>query len=99
MGTVSSVSATQVVVKTTKGVERTVQLTADTKIEKDGEPSTTADLRPGQRVVVHTRKQGDALTAVLIKTGASANDKGKSHKGAHHHGSHEGHENAAAAGK
>jgi hypothetical protein len=87
MGTVSSVSATQVVVKTTKGVERTVQLTADTKIEKDGEPSTTAALRPGQRVVVHTRKQGDALTAVLIKTGGVP------------HGSHEGHEGAAAVGK
>jgi len=100
MGTVSSASATELVVKTTAGAEKTVKLTADTKIEKDGELLTAADLQPGQRVVVHTRKQGDALTAVLIKTGPSANDKGKSKKGAdHQHGSHEGHESAAAAGK
>jgi hypothetical protein len=98
MGTVSSASATELVVKTTAGGERTVQLTADTKVEKDGEPSTAADLQPGQRVVVHTRKQGDALTAVLIKTGLSAKDKGN--KGTHHqHGSREGHESPAAGGK
>ena len=99
MGTVSSASATELVVKTTTGAEKTIQLTADTKVEKDGELSTAADLQPGQRVVVHTRKQGDALTAVLIKTGPSANDKGKNNKGTHHHGGHEGHESAAAAGK
>ena len=78
LGTVVSVDASTIVVKTTKGAETTVTLDAQTKVERAGAKASAADLAPGEKVVVHAHKGDSGLTATLIKAGAAK----------HHHHAH-----------
>jgi len=85
LGTVKAVQADTLTVETPKHTEVTVKLSPDTHFEKGKAAATAKDLAVGERVVVHTRKDGDALTAVEV------------HIGAAEHAHHDHHDHAASA--
>lgn len=67
MGTVKAVSAASMTV-TTKSKDVEVQLDATTRFEG---AASAAELKPGQRVVVHARKAGEGLHAEMVKSQAA----------------------------
>lgn len=69
-GTVSAVSDTSVTVMDDKKVEQTITIDAKTKITKAGKAATPADIKANDAVIVVASKgEGAALTAVSIKVG------------------------------
>jgi hypothetical protein len=83
MGTVKSVDDKSITVQTRDGKEVSAAIDSTTKFEKAGAGTTAKDVTAGERVVVHAKKSGDTMTAVLVKIG----DAGKAHKG-HDDGDH-----------
>lgn len=75
-GTIVSATADQLVVFTSKRVEQTVKLTAETVIRKGHASATPAELLPGLRVHVKAKKVGDALAAVLVIVQDANDDNG-----------------------
>ena len=69
-GTVAAISAERITVKDSAGNESEAQITRDTRFVRGKAAGTRDELREGDRVVVHTRKQGKALEAVEIHYGA-----------------------------
>ena len=65
MGTVASVTAERIEVKTKDGKTVAVPLTAETKYLKGKQKATRADVRVGERVVVHLAAGGAALEVHL----------------------------------
>jgi len=63
MGTVADMDAQHVVVKTKDGKTQSVQVTDQTTYRKGKATATSADLKVGDRVVVHTTGKSDPLTA------------------------------------
>jgi Domain of unknown function (DUF5666) len=65
-GVVTAVSGEELKVKTSRG-EETFALTAGTEFVKDGKPATAQDLKPSQRVVVHSKKQHGRFEAIKVQ--------------------------------
>jgi hypothetical protein len=70
-GTVVAISADEIKVKGVDGDESTAKITATTKFVRGKEPGKKDELKQGDRVVVHTRKKGNALEAVEVRYGAT----------------------------
>ena len=70
LGTVKEVSENRLTVTIEGGKERTVELTATTKFERDGKSATRADLTAGGRVSVHLSE--DDTKAVLVRIAPAA---------------------------
>ena len=70
-GTVSSVGADQLTVKTSHGEEKFI-LTAETEFVKDGSPAKAQDLKASSRVVVHGKKKAGRMEAVKVEFRSSA---------------------------
>jgi hypothetical protein len=70
-GTVSAVAADQITVKDADGHESQAKITPQTRFMRGKAVGKQADLHQGDRVVVHTRKQGDGLEAVEVHYGAA----------------------------
>lgn len=70
MGTVKALHENHLTVTTTDGKEATVNLTADTKYERDGKTVDRSALTAGTRVSIHL-DEGDK-TALEVKIGAPA---------------------------
>jgi len=66
-GVIKEAGPKRVVVETTGGKLEAVDLTAATKLERDGKPIKVEDLKPGLRVVVHAKKVAAGLEAELVK--------------------------------
>jgi hypothetical protein len=64
-GTVSTVDASKIDVKTADGKSRQLALTGKTKYLKGEAAATIADVKPGERVVVHLAEDGSALEVHL----------------------------------
>ena len=71
MGVVKSVGADSMTVETANHQSQTVQITAQTKFIRSGEPSSLHDLKAGDRVVIHAKLSGDKLEATEVKFGAA----------------------------
>jgi len=71
MGVVKSIGADFVTVETANHQSQTVQITAQTKFIRSGEPSSLHDLKAGDRVVIHAKLSGDKLEATEVKFGAA----------------------------
>lgn len=84
MGIVTALDAQHVVVKAKEGHTFSILLTKETKYRKGERAATSADLKVGDRVVVHTTGKEDMLTAREIRFASPGGEKG--------HGGHEGHE-------
>ena len=68
MGTVAAIAADHLEVKTKDGKTVSVPLTRDTKYLRGDQPAAPADVRTGERVVVHLGAQG---TAAEVHLGAA----------------------------
>ena len=86
MGTAKSVSEKSIVVTDGAGKDVTVAVDDKTMVEGNGKAAKLADVKAGERVVVHTRNTDAGLVAVMIKFGAAGGASG------HHEGEHEHHE-------
>ena len=82
MGTVADVDAQHVVVKTKDGKTQSVQVNDQTTYRKGKATATSADLKVGDRVVVHTTGKGDPLTAGEIHFSSAGEASG--HAGMKH---------------
>jgi hypothetical protein len=72
MGTVASVTAERIEVKTKDGKTVAVPLTAETKYLKGDQKATHGDVHVGERVVVHLAAGGAALEVHLPSGKATA---------------------------
>ena len=71
MGKVTAVDATAmaVTVSTKAGGTETYTCTSDTKITKEGQPATFADITVGTAIHGAFKKDGDKMTATMIAIG------------------------------
>jgi hypothetical protein len=68
---------------TIKGKEkdRTIHITSQTKLTKDGQPAVFGDAVPGEEVAGSVRENADGkIEAVSVRFGAKASDKSKPKK-------------------
>lgn len=77
IGTVASVSATSITVHTQKSGDKEVAINDKTTFEGQSGPAKLADLKVGDRVVIHADKDGNKLVAhtvhfSAVKTTATA---------------------------
>jgi len=79
IGTVASISDTSITVKTTDGKTVEVALDAKTTFAKSEQPIQKADIKVGDRVVIHAAKTGAKLTAHTVAIGAPAASKAVQH--------------------
>ena len=82
MGTVADMDAQHVVVKTQEGKTQSVLVNDHTTYHKGKTTATSADLKVGDRIVVHTTGKSDPLTAGKITF--SSTDKASGHAGMSH---------------
>jgi hypothetical protein len=73
-GTVISVGADELTVKTSHGEEK-FALTSETEFVQEGTPATAKDLRPADRAVVHSRKKSGRMEAVKVEFRRSATSR------------------------
>jgi hypothetical protein len=71
MGTVKSIEPSSLTVET-KDKEVVFHLDQQTSFEKSGSKVTAAELKPGERVVVHAMKHGEMLHAKVVRFGKVA---------------------------
>lgn len=71
LGTVTEATTTDITVKTTEGKTVTVTVDPKTQFTKAGATVTVQDVKPGDRVVIHAKKDGDKLTAQTVQIGAA----------------------------
>ena len=87
MGTVKALDDKSIVLTTKGGKEVAIKLDAGTKYDNGTTAAKAADVKVGDRVVVHAKKALDVLTAVLIKVGkgAASGERGGTHGHSHEH--------------
>jgi starvation-inducible outer membrane lipoprotein len=71
MGTVSNVTDSAITVTTTNGKSVDVTLTSQSTFIKDGKTITAKDIKLGDRVVIHAKKNGDKLEAASVQIGSA----------------------------
>jgi hypothetical protein len=76
-GTVQKMADNVVTVKTTKGKVLDVKLAADTEYTRGKAAAKQADLKTGDRVVIHAMEMNGALTAHLVQLATPAAKKSK----------------------
>ncbi|MBJ6764537.1 hypothetical protein JGU66_27520 [Myxococcaceae bacterium JPH2] len=103
MGTVKEVKQNALVLETSDKKQQEVMTDPSTRYEKSGATATAADLKAGERVVVHGMKMSnDQVHAQLVKfgkppakgTGADSGTPGESEPAAAPHAHGSGHEHA-----
>lgn len=67
MGTVSKVTDSVITVTTTDGKSIDVALTSETSFTKGGKTITAKEIRQGDLIVIHAKKNGDKLEAVSVR--------------------------------
>ena len=69
-GTVLSAAADQLTVKSADGHETTLTVTEKTRFMRGSAPASLAEVKKGERVVIHARKAGSGLEAAEVHLGA-----------------------------
>lgn len=69
MGTVTKITSTSISVMTAKHETKEVAVTDKTSFEKSGSSATIADLKVGDRVVIHAKESNEKLTAHVVRFG------------------------------
>jgi hypothetical protein len=75
MGTVESVTATSITVKTKDGQSRTVSVNSETTYSRMDKPVTINNLAIGDHVVIHANEKNEQLIAIEVKVGARVKGK------------------------
>jgi len=73
MGTVSKVASDSITVTTISG-EQTVNIVPATMFSNQGNKAALADVKVGDRVVIHAKQNGSSLVADEVKIGAPSQD-------------------------
>ncbi|WP_242344625.1 DUF5666 domain-containing protein [Anaeromyxobacter terrae] len=71
MGVVQSVTAEQLVVKTTDGHSVAFTVTPETRFFQGEKPARREDVQAGQRAVVQGTRDGERLRAITVKLGTA----------------------------
>ena len=79
MGTVSTIDAKHVEVKTQEGKTVSIELTPDTKYLKGKTVAKFADVAVGTRVMVESKKDKEQLVAVEVQLGTGSHMDGSKH--------------------
>lgn len=79
MGTIKSTDAKSIVVTGGDGKDVTISVDEKTTIERNAKAVALKDLKPGERVVVHTKKTDGGLVATMIKAGDAHGDHHDDH--------------------
>jgi hypothetical protein len=66
-GTAAAISADQITVEGTDGRSTVAKITPQTRFIAGKAVGKREDLKQGDRVIVHTRKQGDGLEAIEVR--------------------------------
>jgi hypothetical protein len=74
MGTVTKITHSAITVKTTDARIVDVSLTTDTKFTKEGQPMSAKNIKQGDRVVIHAKKNGEKLVATTVIIGPVKTD-------------------------
>jgi len=69
MGTITKVSDTSIAVKTQDGRSVDVVMSPETKFTRKGQPISLKDVKVGDRVVIHAKKENDKLVATTVAVG------------------------------
>ena len=87
MGTVTAISANSITVQTAGKESKTitVSVVSSTKFLKSGAVASRQDLKVGDRVVIHPKRNGDKLEAVTVKFGKPPHTSMKPMSGMSHH--------------
>lgn len=70
MGTVTAIGGDSISVENSSHQVQIVQINSETKFTSGGNPSSIANVKVGDRVVVHAKPVGDKLEATEVKTGS-----------------------------
>lgn len=81
MGTVAKITDSTITVKTTDARSVDVSVTPDTKFTKAGQPISAKDVKQGDRVVIHAKKNGETLVARTVSVGTVKTDHAQDMKG------------------
>jgi hypothetical protein len=71
MGTVSKVTDSAITVTTTNGKSIEVAVTSQTTFSRDGKTITAKEIKQGDRVIIHAKKNGDKLEAASVRIGGA----------------------------
>lgn len=71
MGAVSKVTESTITVMTTDGKSIEVALTPHTTFTKDGKTVKAKEVKQGDRIVIHAKKNGDKLEAASVQIGVA----------------------------
>ena len=71
MGRVTKVSEKSITVETQNKKTVVVEVTPETEFQRSGAKASVNDLKIGDRVVIHARKNGEELEAHTVRFGAS----------------------------
>jgi len=71
LGTVVEASPASITVKTNEGKTIKVNVDAKTQFTKAGANITAQEVKPGDRVVIHAKKDGDTLLAQTVQIGVA----------------------------
>lgn len=74
LGTITEASPTSLTVRTAENRTVVVELDSKTQFTKAGANIAAQDLKPGDRVVIHAKKDGNRLVARTVQIGS-----GKTH--------------------
>lgn len=72
MGKVTQISATEVTVQSTSGELQTVKIVGTTQFVKGGAAAALADLKVGDKVVIHAKPVNGGLEASEVRFGSTA---------------------------
>lgn len=66
-GTIKQIGPDEIVLSTTQGKDQAYALGPDTKFRRGAAPARREDVHPGERAVVHARRDGEKLRATEIR--------------------------------
>jgi hypothetical protein len=79
MGTVTTIDAKHIEVKTQEGAIVSIQLTGDTKYVRGKAPAKPSDVAVGMRVMVESKKEKEKLVAAEVKLGTGPHAEDSKH--------------------
>ena len=82
IGIVSKVTESSITVTTTDGKNVEVTLTPQTTFIKQEKTITGKEIKEGDRVVIHAKKNGEKLEATTVQIGSKSTDQMNMHGGA-----------------
>jgi hypothetical protein len=85
MGTINAIAEHSITVNTTTGKITEVAVTEKTTFRRGGQQIEPKDIKVGDRVVIHAKKNGDRLEATTVRLSKSGQRTGAANQTGMHH--------------